>query len=179
MKKVIVLIWKIACGKDLAGDYLAKKFSGQKLGISSSLRILAGQRNIEESRENLIALGKEVAENYGDGYLAEILLQNADSDFLVITWPRQLGQLEYLKKNAKCLFVALEADEKIRYERMRERGKIGEDISFEKFCELEYLEESTVQKVSECMKLADIRIVNNGSFEELYQKLDSLSFNIL
>lgn len=176
MKKVIVLIGKISCGKDYAWEFLARKCAGKVLGISSSLRILAKQRNIQENRENLIALGKEVAEKYGDGYLAEILVQNAPEDLLIITWPRQLGQLEYLRKNTQSYFIAIESDEKIRYIRMKERWKIGEDISFEKFCELEKMEESTVQKVGECMKQADSRIENNGTIEEFEKKLEEIPF---
>ena len=175
MKTVIVLIGKIACGKDIAWEYLAKKFAGKQLWISSSLRILARQKNIEESRENLIAIGKEVAEKYGDGYLAEVLVTQNPEEILIITWPRQLGQLEYFRKNTKGLFVSINSDEKTRYERMKQRGKIGEDITFETFCELEKMEESTVQRVSDCMKLADIVIENNGTLEAFYQKLDMMN----
>jgi dephospho-CoA kinase len=70
----------------------------------------------------------------------------------------------------------IESDENIRYQRMKQRGKTGEDISFETFCELEKMEESTVQKVSECMKLADIVIENNGTLEEFQEKLDMIPF---
>ncbi len=175
-KKTIVLIGKISSGKDYAWEFLAQKLWGKVLGISSSLRILAKQRNIEENRENLIALGKEVAEKYGDGYLAEILVKNSPEDLLIITWPRQLGQLEYLRKNTQSYFITIESDENIRYLRMKQRWKIGEDISFEKFCKLEKMEESTIQKVGACMKLADITVENNGTIEEFHEKLEKLSF---
>lgn len=140
--------------------------------------MLAKQRNIEESRENLIALGKEVTEKYWDGYLAEVLVTHNPEEILIITWPRQLGQLEYLRKNTQSLFIAIESDEKTRYQRMKMRWKIGEDITFEKFCELEEMEESSVQKVSKCMEQADMVIENNGSLEEFYQKLDTLCLPI-
>ena len=174
MKKCIVLIWKIACGKDLVWEYFAKKYSTEKLGISSSIRIIAREKWLEETRENLIAIGKEVAKEYGDGYLAEVLIRNAKSDFLIITWPRQLWQLEYLRKNTHSVFIAIESDIDIRYIRMLSRWKIGEDITFEKFTELEEMEESSVQRVSDCMKLADICLQNNGTLEELYKKLEGL-----
>lgn len=32
----------------------------------------------------------------------------------------------------------------------------------------------TKQNIAECMKLADIQIRNDGTFEDLYQKLDEI-----
>ena len=38
------------------------------------------------------------------------------------------------------------------------------------------MEESTVQKVGECMKQADSRIENNGTIEEFEKKLEEIPF---
>ena len=98
---------------------------------------------------------------------------------LIITGLRQLGQLQYLRKNTKSIFVAIETDAKIRYERMKQRGKFGEkETTFEEFCRVEEMEESTVQRVSDCMKLADFVLENNGTLQEFDKKLDELIFSI-
>ena len=174
--KTIVLIWKIASWKDYAWEYLAKKLRAKCVWISSSLRIVAKERGTEDTRENLIAIGKELAEKFGDGYLAEVLYKKFISeDILIITWPRQLGQLEYLRKNTQTTFIAIEASPEIRYKRMKQRQKIGENISFEKFIQLEQLDEWEVQNVSKCMELADITIENNGSLEEFEEKLEKIA----
>lgn len=177
MKKVIVLIWRIASWKDYAGDFLAKNLQAKHLGISSGLRIIAKQRNISEDRENLIQIWREVTQKYGDGYLAEVLLQDCEDNKIIISGARQLGQLEYLWKESNSLFIAIKSDAEIRYKRMKKRWKTWENISFEKFLSLERDEESTVQNVWKCMDRCSIVIENNWTLEEFENKLRGINFN--
>ncbi len=171
MKKTIVLIWKMASWKDFAGEYIANKLWVESIWISSWLRIIAQQRGVEETRENLIKIGKEVAKKHGDWYLAEILLQNSSKDIVVITGPRQLGQLKFLRENTDSIFVGILADPVIRYERMMQRGKVGENISFERFLQEEQMEEAANQSAAKCLEQSDIFIENNGSVKEFEEKM--------
>lgn len=179
MKTVIVLIWRIASWKDYAWDFLEKKLWYKSLGISSGLRIIAQERWIEETRENLIHIGKELTTVYGDWYLAEILIKNNSEEVLIITWPRQLGQLEFLRHNTKSLFIGIEADAKIRYDRMKYRWKIGEDISYQRFLEQEQMEEEANQSVTKCLKQCDIIIENNGTLEKFEKEILKISKKFL
>ncbi len=174
MKKVIVLIGRISSWKDYAGDFLASKLWWEHRGISSSLRLIARERGVTESRENLIKIWKEVAKNYGDSYLAEILVNNSAANLLIISWPRQIGQIEYLKNHTDCVIIWIEADMKTRYDRMLKRWKIAENISFEKFVEVEKLEEWWIQDVWRCLDLCDRIIENNWDIEEFERKLGTL-----
>ncbi len=179
MKQSIVLIWKIAAGKDYAGEYLAKKLWWEYLSISSGLRIIARDRGIEETRENLIEIWKEVTQQYGDGYLAEILVEKSESDILVITWPRQLGQLKYLRENTDSIFIGIDADPEIRYQRLWNRWKAGENISFEQFLQEEQMEEAANQSVSKCLQQCDIFLENNRSLKDFEKMLNKIDPNIL
>jgi hypothetical protein len=62
-----------------------------------------------------------VTQKYGDGYLAEVLITKESSDFMIVSGPRQLGQLEYLRKHSNSIFIGIEANEEIRYQRMLAR----------------------------------------------------------
>jgi len=177
MKKVIVLIWRISSWKDHAGDFLEKYFGWKHLSISSSLRIVAKEQWVKQTRENLIEIWRKLTEKYGDWYLAELLVSREKSDFLIISWCRQLWQLEYLRKTTDCYIVWIESKEELRYQRMLSRWKIWEDISFEKFCLLEQMEEETVQKVGKCLKLCDAIVENNGEIDEFEEKLLKLLRN--
>jgi len=177
MKKTIVLVWRISSWKDYAGDFLELNFWGKHLGISSVLRIAAKDRWVEETRENLIDIWRELTEKYWDWYLAKLLITREASDLLIISWCRQLWQLEYLRNNTDCYIIWIESREEIRYQRMLERWKIGENISFEQFCLLEEQEEKIVQKVGECLKLCDAIVENNGKIDEFEEKLLKLLRN--
>ena len=76
------------------------------------------------------------------------------------------------------LLLSVDAEQKIRYERILKRGSETDHVTFEEFQAQEEKEmnntDPTKQNVAECMKLADVQIRNDGTFEDLYQKLDEI-----
>ncbi len=72
----------------------------------------------------------------------------------------------------------MDADQKLRYERVLERASETDNISFEEFQKQEALEMSNTdpskQNIGACMQLADKVVLNNGTLEELYQQLDEI-----
>ncbi|MDD4785078.1 MAG: hypothetical protein PHH12_01305, partial [Candidatus Shapirobacteria bacterium] len=74
--------------------------------------------------------------------------------------------------------LAIDADPKIRYERISSRGSSTDNVSFEKFLTDEQREmESTdpnKQNLSECIKRADFVIDNNGSMEKLNEEIEKI-----
>lgn len=175
MKTAIGIIGPIRAGKDFAGQYISRKLSLPLLEVSSSLKEICKERNIEPTRENLIQLGSELAKQQGDGVLAKYLVEKAPEAF-IITGMRQLGQIEYLRKHTDFLLVAVDASAVIRFNRAQKDRKLGEANSLEEFIDRELKENQppNKQRLFECMKLADITIVNEGSIEEFYSKLDEL-----
>lgn len=171
MKRVIAIIWPFSSWKDHAGDFLARTYKLQHMWISSSLRMICDKEWLTQSRENLAIVWKRVAKNFGDSYLAKVLLENTHATDLVISWPRQKGQLEYLRENTSCLFIWIQVDQKIRYDRMLSRWKIDETMSFMEFQEADKLEQSSVQNVDRCLKLCDVIIENNGSIKDFEEKI--------
>ncbi|MDA9128951.1 AAA family ATPase [Candidatus Gracilibacteria bacterium] len=176
MKNAIVLVGEFSSGKSYAGDYLSKKLSIIHLGISSSIRTVCNQRKIPQTRENLALVGRELTILESDYYLAKVLLDNIEDENIIISGCRQLGQLEYLKRETNCILVGILTDPKIRYKRMCERGKKDENMSYEEFLQVQELENSEAQNVGRCLKLCDIFIENNGSIEEFKEKLSNIEF---
>jgi len=175
MRKIIGIIGTIGAGKDFAAEYIAKKFGLPILQISQPVRDIAKEKNIEPTRLNLVELGSRIAEEKGDDYLVKFLLQTNNVD-AIITGMRQLGQIECLKKEVNLTLIAIDADPVIRFERTKTRGKAGEASNVEEFIEWERKENSAphVQRLFECLKLADYKIENNGTREELYKKIDRI-----
>lgn len=164
-----------AAGKDSFANYLSKK-GFFHLSLSDIIRDFCRKRGLKITRENLIALGNELRKKYGSAILAEIALEKAKKEafgqHLVISSIRNIYELHYLERQPAFLFVEIVADEKIRYERYLKRG---EQISFEKFKELEAIEQSNspeAQQMHLIRKKAKIKIINNGTLEEFYKKIN-------
>ena len=72
--------------------------------------------------------------------------------------------------------LAVDADQKIRYDRAIGRGSSTDKVSFEKFQEQEAVEmtstDPTKQNLGRCMELADVRLVNDGTVEEFHAQID-------
>lgn len=174
-KEVIGIIGTIGAGKDTAGDYIANKLNISSFQISSPLKQICIETGVEPTRENLIALGTKLAAEYGDGYLAKYILEHM-SGRSVITGMRQLGQINVLKKSSNLVLIAVDANPEIRFSRTINNGKLGEATTLEEFVAREKAENSppNAQRLFECMNLADYRLSNNGTLEDLYKQLDEI-----
>ena len=173
MKKIIAIIGRAGGGKDKAWKYFSEKLWVPTYTISSSLRIIAQERGLEDTRENLIMLWKELKKTHGDSYLAEVLIRNCESDTMIIVGMRQIGQIIHCKKYHQTLFIWIQSDSQIRYERLKKNWKFNED--YDVFQAVEKLDEWEVQNVWKCLEYCDIMIENNWTLEEFYEKLDNIS----
>ena len=96
----------------------------------------------------------------------------AVGDDAIIESVRTEGEVVALRKSGKPFtLMAVDADQKLRYDRVTGRASETDAVTFEKFCSQEAVEmESTEpheQNLGRCMALADVRLENNGSLEEL------------
>jgi dephospho-CoA kinase len=180
MKKIIGVIGTVAAGKDTVADYIGKKLNCQVYQISKAIKDEAKNRSQGTNRDTLIKLGTELSKKHGSDYLARHFLDYPDKT-LVITGMREVGQLDFLKNKSNFILIAIDADPQIRFERAIKRGKAGEAKDVEEFVSREKKENSGdhAQRLFECMPLADYTITNNGTIEELHQKVDKILNQIM
>jgi len=82
--------------------------------------------------------------------------------------------------------LAVDADQKIRYQRIRLRNSVKDQIDFETFAANEAREmqgddtDPSKINLAACIALADYTINNDGSFEELNKQIEEIitQFNI-
>jgi dephospho-CoA kinase len=173
VKRIIGIIGPIAAGKDTAADYIADTLHVPSFQISAPLKMICAERGIEPIRQNLISLGTSLAKEKGEAYLAEYLLGKVDED-AVITGLRQLAQINYLRSHSDLTLVSIDAEAEVRFKRAAANEKLGEAKTLEEFIEREVAENSApnVQRLFECMELADIRLLNNGDLKMLFDNLN-------
>lgn len=146
------------------------------------------KRGLPLRRDVMTPFANELRKEHGSSYILESMYKKAAAvgQNAVLESVRTLGELEFLKKQAAesskttdpvhFFLIAVDADQKIRYNRAVGRDSELDRISFEKFISNEALEltstDPSTQNITACIALADIKIVNDGSLEELHEKLE-------
>ena len=104
-------------------------------------------KDLEESRENLIKIGNNLRDEGGPGILADLMIPNLNSleNHIVdsIRNPIEVNSLRREYPNHKFILIAVDATPETRYERLKQRNRFGDSSSWEQFLAQEKLEESS------------------------------------
>ncbi len=167
-------------GKDTVCDIL-KEMGFSFFSCSQIIRDEARERNIQLSRDNMIALGNELRETCGNGVLAEKILRRIKTNGLervVVGSIRHPAEVEVLKKGtAEFVLISVDAPIELRYKRIRERNNETDEATFEDFQKHELIELNgryAEQQLKKVMAAADYRIVNEATVDELKRKAKSV-----
>jgi dCMP deaminase len=122
----------------------------------------------------MIEAGNAIRSTLGPGGLALRLVDRLlpDRNYVVdsVRHPEEVAVLRARTSRFKLIWVA--ADEAVRLERIRERGRSGDPVTGEELRRLEELElgsgDPSAQQLLAVRDLADITIENNGTLEELH-----------
>jgi len=165
-------------GKDTVGQYLLEKLGWELFSLSDELRTIARERGLGLDRMTLRKLGNELRAQHGADYVARRVLQRAGENCVVISI-RTPAELIALKERGDFVLIFVDAPLATRYQRLVQgRHRAGEEsLTLEQFVEQEEAEMQggeTEQQVAKVLELADVKIDNDGTIEELNAKLDQL-----
>lgn len=175
---IIGLTGRNASGKGETATFLEKKgFSYYSL--SDVIREAIRAEGKELTRENLIEKGRALRSKNGTSYLAkEILRRLEPNQNYVVDSFRHPDEVSVFRKEPNFFLVAVQADPVIRFKRIRQRGRENDPQDFKTFTHLEEIEASSAtsegQNLTATEELADFVIQNDGSRDELYDKLSAL-----
>jgi dCMP deaminase len=175
---IIGLTGKNGSGKTAVSEYLINRGFAY-YSLSDEIREEIRSRGQEITREVLIEMGNELRNKRGPGILAERILQRLESDRnCVVDSIRNPYEVEVLRRRNDFALLALEADQAVRFERSRKRGREQAAQTFDQFVKEEDRElnsdDPASQQLLATRQKADLVVTNNGTLEELYRQLDSL-----
>jgi len=164
-------------GKGAVVDYLISTKGFSHYSARAFIREEAERRRLPLNRDTLRALGNDLRREHGPAYLVESMYKEAVQDTnAVIESIRTIGEAEFLK-GKHALILAVDADRKLRYERIVLRNNESDQVTFEQFCEQEDREMASSDpwdmNVFGVMQLADARIENDSTIEELHARIDA------
>lgn len=178
MNKIIIgLVGPLASGKGTVKKYLVEKYRAEDCRFSSILRDILTRADIEISRANLQVMSTTLRQNFGEDVLAKAIANDAknfQSNVIVVDGVRRMADIKYLKELEGFILVAVDANPKIRYERMlsRNENKGDDKKSFDDF--LKDHEAESELEIPEVMKNAIYSLNNDGAVEELYKQVDQI-----
>lgn len=143
------------------------------------------KRGQEPTRANMRLIANELRGKHGNDFLITYYLEKIQREGIKnagIESIRALDEARTLKAHGGIL-IAVDADPKIRYERVQGRRSETDKVSYEQFLEHEELETNDpdphgMQK-RKVMEIADYTILNNGSLAELEKQIEDVFSKII
>lgn len=175
--QIIGLVGEKGSGKETFGNFLMEAAIGKKvlrIRFSDILNYTLKLWDIPQTRENLQKLAVVMDTGFGDGTLTHSIKSQIEStvaDIIILDGVRWETDEILVRNFPKNFLVYITADPKIRFKRLKVRQeKLNEAKTFEQFIKEEAAKnELLIPKIG---GRADVKIENNGSFEQLKKEVE-------
>jgi dephospho-CoA kinase len=174
-KLIIGLTGPIATGKTTVAKYLADKYGAKIYGFSEPLRDVLNRLYIPLDRPNLALMSNIIRSNFGEDLISRTIaqdIQHDDSPIIVLDGIRRLPDIETMKSLPGFRLLAINADVKLRWQRMTTRGQNSDDATktYEQFLTDEQAEAD--RDIPQVMAGAQTTLDNNTTIEALIKQVE-------
>lgn len=165
-----------ASGKDSLAQYLVDEYGYLFVSISDMIREVAMQQEGNILRPTLFAVANKLRAEKGAGIFVELAVEkfkkSGNATGLITSSIRTRGEIESLKSSGAILLF-IDADQKLRYDRITSRQRADDAITFDEFAKQEQAEwhqsdnpaEFSIRSVKEA---ADYSFMNAGDIDAFY-----------
>jgi hypothetical protein len=174
---VIGITGTLGAGKGTVVEYLQTKGFKHYSAREFITREIV-KRGLPINRDSMVQVANDLRQTNSSSYIIEQLYIEASVNNIpsVIESIRTIGEVAVLKTRGNLTLLAIDADIKVRYARIRQRASATDSVDFDTFLANEQREMANLdpasQNLSACIAQADYLINNDGSFAELYQSID-------
>lgn len=162
-------------GKGTAASFFVRRGYAY-FSLSDLLREELEKAGKAATRNNLIQMGNSLRARFGADVLARRVLDRVTGP-AVIDSIRNPGEVDTLRAQEGFILLAIDAPAEVRYQRVKSRGREESAATLEEFIHKEAEEMTTSersQQIQTCMAMADTTIINDGTTQDLHQKLESI-----
>lgn len=179
MSMIIGLTGYMGSGKGEVVKHLVQK-GFKYVSLSDMVRQEATNRGLSHTRDVLQNIGNELRATYGAGVLGmkvrELVSLDLESNWIIDGIRNPACILELKKLNGFKL-IGVSADDNLLVERLLARGREGTPLTKEEILEKLNREKGVNepengQQVKKCLNDVDYFILNEGSLDELYAKVE-------
>ena len=169
---IIGLTGTFGAGKGVVAKFLVSNHNFKHFSARDFIVEEIKNRDLTVNRDTMTAVANDLRDKFGPTYILEQLVNKAEKygGDAVVESIRAVAEAEYVKKKGGYV-LAIDADPKIRFNRIIRRNSETDNVSFEKWCKQEQAESNNsdpaVQNIPGSMAKANKVIVNNKSLSAL------------
>ena len=180
---IIGITGTIGAGKGTIVEFLKKK-GFNHFSARSFINEEIVKRGLTINRDNMVLVANDMRAKHSPSYVAEELFLRAQKKGRdsILESLRTPGEIDKLREEKDFILFAVDANQKIRFQRVKQRNDIqSDDVDFQKFVEQEKKEMNSTdpnkQNLSKCIQMADYIFINDGSIEELEKQVNEVLKN--
>ncbi len=178
--KIIGITGTLGAGKGTIVSYLMKEKAFTHYSVRDFLLQEVIKRGLPQNRDSLTSVANELRKENTPSFIVDQLYEQAKQSGkdAVIESIRTPGEVLSLREKGNFVLLAVDAAPHIRYERIKMRNSITDNVDFATFLANEEREMSSddpnKQNLKKCIEMADFVIYNDGSLNNLYSQLEEV-----
>jgi len=177
--KIIGITGTIGAGKGTIVSYLVNHYGYLHYSVRDYLIEKARAQNLPLNRDIYVKIANELRDMHSPSFIIDELYKEAakNGKNAIIESIRTPGEIASLRAKESFSLWAVDADPKIRYERIVARQSETDAISYDVFLANEQREmnseDPTKQNLAACIKQADVLFLNNEDIETLFRRIEN------
>ena len=181
---IIGITGTLGAGKGTIVDFLTKEKDFMHFSVRAFIAEEILRRGMAVNRDSMVIVANDLRKNNSPSYITDCLYEEAlvKGRNSVIESIRTPGEIYSLRQKGRFYLLAVDADPVIRYERIKQRQSETDHIDYETFLENEKREmdstDPNAQNIGKCIELADFKLWNNGTMEQLNRKVEEILLEI-
>lgn len=183
LKIIIGFTGLMGSGKGFAVKYLVDKYGFVADALSNRVKEEIIKQGKEINRITLPETAGYLREKFGSVVLAKRTWEKIKEDNpekVALDGIRSVEEVNFLKTLPNFYLIAIEASQKLRFERLKNRVVPGrtEPQTWEEFLQAEERDRNFGMSIDKSVNLADFHIKNEGTADELYKQLNQILSNL-